>query len=45
MLAAGGHATDGSGTPYAFNRPDPLHIGVCGTNGVLHDRILGLMRR
>ena len=45
VLAAGGRATDGSGAPYRFNRPDPLHIGVCGTNGLLHDRILALMKR
>jgi myo-inositol-1(or 4)-monophosphatase len=45
VLAAGGRATDGSGAPYRFNRPDPLHIGVCGTNGHLHERVLGLMKR
>jgi myo-inositol-1(or 4)-monophosphatase len=45
VLAAGGRATDGSGAPYRFNRPDPLHIGVCGTNGWLHDRVLGLIQR
>lgn len=43
ILAAGGHCTDGTGTPYAFNRADPLHIGVCGTNGALHDAVMGMM--
>ncbi len=45
VIAAGGLATDGRGAPYRFNRPDPLHIGVCGTNGWLHERVLGLIRR
>lgn len=45
ILAAGGEATDGSGTRYTFNRPDPLHIGVCGTNGALHARCLALIQR
>ncbi|MCO4746675.1 MAG: 3'(2'),5'-bisphosphate nucleotidase CysQ [Proteobacteria bacterium] len=45
ILAGGGEATDGSGTRYTFNRPDPLHIGVCGTNGALHSRILELIQR
>ena len=45
IVAAGGRATNGAGEDYTFNRPDPLHIGVCGTNGVLHDTILALMRQ
>lgn len=45
ILAAGGEATDGQGVRYTFNRPDPLHIGVCGTNGPLHDRCLALIQR
>jgi len=45
VLAAGGRCTDGSAATYRFNRPDPLHIGVCGTNGHLHTQVLGLMRR
>ncbi len=44
VLAGGGRATDGSGVPYRFNREDPLHIGVCGTNGRLHDAVLRMMR-
>jgi len=44
IVAAGGQATDGQGVPYAFNRKDPLHHGVVGTNGHLHQAILGLMR-
>ncbi len=43
ILAGGGRATDGRGVDYTFNRPDPLHIGVCGTNGRLHDAVLELM--
>jgi myo-inositol-1(or 4)-monophosphatase len=45
VLAAGGRATDGARHPYTFNRPDPLHHGVAGTNGLLHDAIMGLMKR
>ena len=45
VLAAGGHATNGAGEPYGFNRPDPLHIGVCGTNGAIHDAVLTMMQR
>jgi myo-inositol-1(or 4)-monophosphatase len=45
ILAAGGLASDGSGTPYRFNRPDPLHIGVCGTNGALHPQVLKMMTK
>lgn len=43
LVAAGGRGTDGQAVDYTFNRPDPLHIGVCGTNGVLHAAIMGLM--
>ena len=42
--AAGGRCTDGAGRPYRFNRADPLHHGVVGTNGHLHDEILGWIR-
>ena len=41
--AAGGHATNGEGVPYTFNCPDPLKIGVCGTNGAIHANVLGMM--
>lgn len=44
LLAAGGKATDGEGVPYRFNQPDPLKIGVCGTNGAIHDAVLEMMR-
>lgn len=44
ILAAGGRATDGSGATFRFNRPDPLHIGVCGTNGRMHDQVMAMMR-
>ncbi|MCB9677043.1 MAG: 3'(2'),5'-bisphosphate nucleotidase CysQ [Alphaproteobacteria bacterium] len=44
ILAAGGRATNGKGEDYRFNRPDPLHIGVCGTNGVIHDAVLQMMQ-
>lgn len=44
ILAAGGRATNGAGEPYTFNRPDPLHLGVCGTNGRIHDAVLEMMR-
>lgn len=43
VLAAGGRCCDGSGADYTFNRPDPLHIGVCGDNGALHDAVFALM--
>ena len=36
---------NGAGEPYGFNRPDPLHIGVCGTNGAIHDAVLTMMQR
>lgn len=45
LLAGGGRATNGKGEPYVFNQKDPLHIGVCGTNGPLHDEIMSLMAK
>jgi myo-inositol-1(or 4)-monophosphatase len=45
VLAGGGHASNGEGAPYAFNQPDPLHIGVCGTNGAMHAAVLEMMQR
>lgn len=45
LLAAGGRASDGSGADYGFNAPDPLKIGVCGTNGHLHQAVLAMMQR
>lgn len=45
VRAAGGKATNGEGVDYTFNRPDPLHIGVCGTNGAIHARVMGMMER
>lgn len=44
VVAAGGRATDGAGVDYTFNRPDPLHHGVCVTNGALHGPILELLQ-
>lgn len=44
ILGAGGNTSDGSGTPYQFNQPDPLNIGVCGTNGDLHEHVLQMMK-
>lgn len=44
VCAAGGKATDGAGDPYRFNRPEPRHLGVCGTNGALHGALLEMMR-
>ena len=44
VMAAGGRATNAKGEAYVFNRPNPLVDGVCATNGVVHDEILGLMR-
>lgn len=43
IVAGGGRATDGSDVPYRFNRPDPLHVGVVGTNGGLHPAIMSLL--
>ena len=45
ILAAGGHASDGSGKPYRFNQRDPLKIGVCGTNGAIHSHVLSMMKQ
>jgi len=45
ILAAGGQCTDGSRVPYRFNRADPLHIGVAGTNGDIHDAVMGLITK
>jgi myo-inositol-1(or 4)-monophosphatase len=45
VLAGGGRASNGRGESYEFNQPDPLHIGVCGTNGALHPAVLEMMRR
>ncbi|MCB9665400.1 MAG: 3'(2'),5'-bisphosphate nucleotidase CysQ [Alphaproteobacteria bacterium] len=44
IVAAGGRCTDGTGTPYRFNAPDPLKIGVCLTNTALHEAVMGLMQ-
>jgi fructose-1,6-bisphosphatase/inositol monophosphatase family enzyme len=44
VVAAGGRCTNGAGEPYRFNRRDPLHIGVCATNGRIHDAVLGIMQ-
>jgi myo-inositol-1(or 4)-monophosphatase len=44
IIAAGGRATDGLGVDYTFNRLDPLHIGVAGTNGAIHEAIMDLVR-
>ena len=44
ILAGEGQATDGQGRPYKFNQEKPLHHGVVGTNGGLHQAILGLIR-
>lgn len=44
VMAAGGRCSNGAGEAYRFNRPDPLHQGVCATNGRVHDAILGLMK-
>lgn len=45
VQAAGGRTCDGSGADFVFNQPDPLKIGVVGTNGALHDAVMGLMAR
>ncbi len=42
--AAGGRTTDRHGNPFTFNLPKPLVDGICGTNGPVHEDILGLMR-
>jgi myo-inositol-1(or 4)-monophosphatase len=43
VLAAGGRCGDGEDRPYTFNRPDPLHHGVNGNNGHIHDAVRALM--
>jgi myo-inositol-1(or 4)-monophosphatase len=43
LNATNGRATDGSGATYVFNRPDPLNLGVCGTNGPLHEACLAAL--
>jgi myo-inositol-1(or 4)-monophosphatase len=43
LQAAGGRSSNRHGQPYRFNQPNPLKDGVCGTNGVLHKQILGVM--
>ena len=45
IRAGGGTATNGEGVDYTFNRPDPLHIGVAGTNGAMHETVLKLIQR
>jgi len=42
--AAGGKSSDRHGEPYIFNTSKPLKDGVCGTNGGVHEAILGVMR-
>jgi myo-inositol-1(or 4)-monophosphatase len=43
IMAAGGRTSNGKGEAYPFDNANPLHIGVCGTNGNVHDAILSLM--
>jgi fructose-1,6-bisphosphatase/inositol monophosphatase family enzyme len=43
VLAAGGRCGDGEDRAYTFNRPDPLHHGVNGNNGRIHDAVRALM--
>lgn len=45
VIAAGGRTSDGAGEAYRFNQPDPLKIGVFGTNGLLHDAVLAMVGR
>ena len=45
VLAGGGHASNGKGEDYVFNSADPLHIGVCGTNGHIHNAVMAMMKR
>jgi myo-inositol-1(or 4)-monophosphatase len=45
VLAAGGRCSNGRGEDYVFNQADPLHVGVCGTNGHLHGAALALIQR
>ena len=44
LVAAGGMASDRHGRAYVFNTPTPLKDGVCGTNGTLHEKVLGIMQ-
>jgi myo-inositol-1(or 4)-monophosphatase len=44
LVAAGGRATDRHGVPYRFNTSTPLKDGVCGSNGGVHNAVLGIMR-
>ncbi len=44
VLAAGGRCSDGSGADYTFNRPNPLHHGVCGSNAHLYGDVMQLMK-
>ena len=44
VMAAGGRTSNGRGVPYVFNQANPLVDGVCATNGLVHDDVLGLMR-
>jgi myo-inositol-1(or 4)-monophosphatase len=41
--AAGGQTSNRHHQPFRFNAPKPLVDGICGTNGVMHTEILGLM--
>lgn len=45
LHAAGGMACNRHGVPYRFNQPNPLKDGVCGTNGAVHQGILGVMKQ
>ena len=43
--AAGGRTSDCDGAPFRFDLPSPLaERGVCATNGLVHEAILGLVR-
>jgi myo-inositol-1(or 4)-monophosphatase len=44
LNAAGGRASDRHGQAYVFNTPTPLKDGVCGSNGGIHEAVLGMMR-
>jgi myo-inositol-1(or 4)-monophosphatase len=43
VLAGGGNACNGKGEAYVFNQADPLNIGVCGSNGPIHDDVMAMM--
>jgi myo-inositol-1(or 4)-monophosphatase len=43
VVAGGGTACDGKGQPYRFNCPDPLKIGVCGSNGAIQGAVMEMM--